>query len=69
MAKNDYPLPGENIVIEKGMTVIIPALAIQNDPEYFPNPDKFDPNRFSPEEKQKRDALTWLAFGDGPRNW
>lgn len=69
MAKNNYRIPGTKVIIEKGQSVIIPVLAIQYDPDYFSEPEKFDPDRFSPEEKQNRDAMTWLAFGNGPRNW
>lgn len=42
--------------------------AIHNDPEFYPNPERFDPDRFDGEEKKKRDAMTWLGFGAGPRN-
>lgn len=68
-AKNDYRLPGTDVVIERGTKVVIPVRAIHLDPEYYPNPDKFDPERFSSDEKKKRNIMTWLAFGDGPRNW
>lgn len=41
--------------------------SIHHDPKYYPNPDIFDPERFSPEEKAKRPSGTQLSFGDGPR--
>lgn len=69
IAKRNYTVPGTDIVIEKGTPIIIPAYAIQMDPEYYPNPEKFDPERFGSEEKKTRDPMTWLPFGDGPRNW
>lgn len=67
-AKNDYPISGTNVVIKKGMDIQVPVYAIHHDPEYYPNPEKFDPSRFSNEEKCKRNPMQWLPFGDGPRN-
>lgn len=67
--QEDYHIPGTDIIIEKGTKVIIPVIAIQHDIEYYPNPQQFNPDRFSREEKKKRDPMTWLAFGGGPRNW
>ncbi|EDW74195.1 uncharacterized protein Dwil_GK21806 [Drosophila willistoni] len=64
-----YVVPGNpNYVIEAGQAVIIPAAAIHRDPEIYPDPEEFQPERFSPEECAKRDSVTWLSFGDGPRN-
>ncbi|KAF5276776.1 hypothetical protein FQA39_LY18550 [Lamprigera yunnana] len=39
--------------ITKGLSISIPVLAIHHDPKYFPNPDKFDPERFSDKNKHK----------------
>lgn len=46
----------------------IPAYAIQHDPENYPNPDVYDPERFTAEKTSQRNTVTFLAFGDGPRN-
>lgn len=64
----DYQTSNPKYVIPKGTMILIPADAIHRDPDYYPDPDKFDPERFSPEEVKKRHPLTWLPFGDGPRN-
>lgn len=63
----DYKIPELGIKIEKGTAVNIPILGIQNDPDYFPNPEVFRPERFIGEEKAKRDNFLHLPFGEGPR--
>ncbi|XP_055684913.1 probable cytochrome P450 6a14 [Lutzomyia longipalpis] len=64
----DYQVPGTKCVLKKDIRVIIPVHAIQNDPEIFPDPDKFDPERFSAENVKNRHSAAFLPFGDGPRN-
>lgn len=50
------------------MQVLIPIRAIHNDPKYYPNPDKFDPDRFSEENKHSIIPGSYMPFGAGPRN-
>lgn len=66
---HDYSLePFSDFVIKKGTPVIIPSFAIQRDPNYFSNPNKFDPERFSVENKKNILPYTLLSFGVGPRS-
>ncbi|XP_058126459.1 probable cytochrome P450 6a20 [Anopheles ziemanni] len=68
IATQNYPVPGTKHTIPKGQTVIIPVHAIHHDPAYYPNPDRYDPERFSEEAKAKRNPYAFLPFGEGPRN-
>jgi cytochrome P450 len=55
------------VTIPKGTVIDIPLAYIMLDPKVFPDPERFDPDRFSQEEREKRDALSFPAFGQGPR--
>ncbi|KAB0797624.1 hypothetical protein PPYR_08617 [Photinus pyralis] len=68
MTMSDYKIPNSKTIIEKGTPVYIPLFALHCDPEYFPNPDLFDPERFSSENKSKLQNFVYIPFGDGPRN-
>lgn len=63
----DYKIPNTDIVIEKGTQVTIPVLGLQTDENYFPDPERFDPDRFSEENKRNIHEFTYLPFGEGPR--
>lgn len=67
----DYVLDdgaGWKFPIETGTCVMIPSYAIHRDPKYYPNPDRFDPERFSEERRADINMTMYLPFGAGPRN-
>ncbi|KAH8254911.1 hypothetical protein KR026_004527 [Drosophila bipectinata] len=53
---------------ENGTPVFIPIFALQRDPKFWPNPNQFDPERFSPENRKNIQAMAYLPFGAGPHN-
>lgn len=62
-------LPDEKPVrIKPGEAVGIPMRCIHLDEKYYPNPHKFDPERFSDENKHNIIPGTYMPFGNGPRN-
>ncbi|CAH2061695.1 unnamed protein product, partial [Iphiclides podalirius] len=67
-AQADYKIPGTDVTVKKGQIVLVSILSIQRDAKYYPNPEKFDPERFSTENANSRHTCAYLPFGCGPRN-
>jgi cytochrome P450 family 6 len=68
---SDYELPSPSgngtVTLPSGTGVFVSVLGIQNDPQYFPEPEKFDPDRFTEENKRSRPKYTYIPFGEGLR--
>lgn len=69
-ASAPWKIPNSDVTIDKGTAIIIPAMALQHDPKYWPDPQSFIPERFSPEQTADTSFLDrpYMPFGDGPRN-
>jgi cytochrome P450 len=48
-------------------TVLISQFIVHRDARYFPDPLRFDPERFTPEAKAQRAKFTYFPFGAGVR--
>lgn len=60
----------KKVLIEKDINVMIPIWSIHKDAEFYPNPEVFDPDRFSEANggaKKFKDMGAFLGWGDGPR--
>ncbi|XP_050085336.1 cytochrome P450 6a8-like [Anopheles aquasalis] len=66
-ADKDYRIPDSELVLRRGQKIIIPIYAMHHDERYFPEPDAYRPERFTPEEVAKRPSHAYLPFGEGPR--
>ncbi|XP_017879816.1 probable cytochrome P450 6a14 [Ceratina calcarata] len=65
---SDYTFSDTKVTIPKDVQVFLPVFAIQRDPEIFPNPETYDPERFTGDNATGRHPMYYLPFGDGPRN-
>ena len=64
-ARNDFPL-GDFFLPAK-TTVLMSQFVAHRDARFFPDPLRFDPERFTPEAKARRTKFTYFPFGAGFR--
>lgn len=53
--------------VKKGVELSLSIWAMHRSDRYFPKPDQFDPERFSPEREKEIPKGAYLPFGGGPR--
>ena len=64
-AINDDEVDG--IKIKKGIPISCLIYSMHRHPDFWENPNDFDPERFSSENKKKHVPFSYIPFGGGPR--
>lgn len=57
----------DGVALTSKMMVLINIYGMHHSPEYFPEPERFDPDRFSPEREKSIPKNAYLPFATGPR--
>ncbi|CRL01592.1 CLUMA_CG014264, isoform A [Clunio marinus] len=58
----------DGVTHKKGSVCNVHIFDVHRDPEVFPDPEKFDPDRFLPENNAQRSNFAFIAFSAGMRN-
>lgn len=58
---------GGEMLVKKHTNVLINVLGIHRRPEIYPDPDRFDPERFLGDRDRSLAKCSYMPFGDGPR--
>lgn len=62
----DFELAGYRI--PRGSSVLVSQYVTHHDPRFFPDPFRFDPERWTPEAEAARPDFCYFPFGAGPRS-
>ena len=54
-------------MVPAGSLVLLSQYVIHHDARYFPDPFRFDPERWTPEGRERRPQFSYFPFGGGPR--
>ena len=57
-----------NTDVTPGTVVVVSPFVTQRHPAFWPDPDRFDPLRFTDEAREARPRMAYFPFGDGPRS-
>lgn len=68
VSERDYLIEKYNIYMPKGTKLYLNLYAIMNDPDHWYKPEKFDPDRFMPGNKERITPGSYCPFGIGPRH-
>lgn len=55
------------VLLPAGTRVFLSPWSMHRNPRWYPDPNRFDPDRFLPEAKQARPAFSYIPFGGGGR--
>ena len=56
-----------NYLVPKGYFTLIPVYMLHRNPDAFPDPEQFNPDRFTPEREKDLPRGAYIPFGGGPR--
>ncbi|XP_043461775.1 cytochrome P450 6k1-like [Leptopilina heterotoma] len=62
--RQDYQIPGTDVVLEKGTAVYISLYGLHQDPQYFEDPSAYNPERYN---ERVNISEAYIPFGVGPR--
>jgi sterol 14-demethylase len=65
MRKVQYDFHYKDFVVAAGKTAAVSPAVSNRMPEYFPEPQRFDPARYGPGREEDRQSFAWLPFGAG----
>jgi cytochrome P450 len=65
LAVKEYAV-GDHVAAQ-GTLVLISQYVLHRDPRFFPDPLRFDPERWTPEAKEARPQYAYFPFGGGAR--
>ncbi len=54
-------------LIPAGSQVLLPQYVVHRDPRFFPDPERFDPDRWTPTFHDSLPRFAYFPFGGGPR--
>jgi cytochrome P450 len=61
------PLDLQGYHFPVGTLLVLSPYTLHRRPEYFPDPERFDPDRFAPGKEEALPRMAYMPFGDGPR--